>query len=45
MLQGKKNSLIDRTPKTIRFYSMFGELLEVHTDITGLERAQFRPRP
>mmetsp|Transcript_216 Transcript_216/g.392 ORF Transcript_216/g.392 Transcript_216/m.392 type:complete len:732 (+) Transcript_216:22-2217(+) len=45
VVQGRKMLSIDKQPKTIRIYNMFGELIEQHVDLLGLENFQFRPRP
>jgi hypothetical protein len=33
VLYGKKSSPLDKQPKSIKFYNMFGELLQVFTDL------------
>jgi hypothetical protein len=45
VLYGKKSSPYDKQTKSIKFYNMFGELLQQFKDIQGLESVQFRPRP
>jgi len=45
VMQGRKTISLDKTPKQIKFYNMFGELLEVYADVIGLDHVHFRPRP
>lgn len=45
MIQGRKNLSFDKSMKQIKIYNMFGELIEQHTDLQGLDRCHFRPRP
>lgn len=44
LIQGIKTSAFDKSPKYIKFYNMFGELLEFIDDIVGLDQVIFRPR-
>ena len=44
MLQGRKSSTFDKQLKSIRFFNMFGELLDIHEDIQGLDYVRFRSR-
>ena len=36
-MYGRKTSNFDKTPKNIRFFNMFGELLQWYKDISNLE--------
>jgi hypothetical protein len=45
IMQGRKTLNLDKSPKSIKFFNMFGELLEVYHDIIGLDQTHFRPRP
>ena len=45
LMQGRKTLNLDKSPKSIKMFNMFGELLEVYNDIIGLDQAHFRPRP
>lgn len=42
---GRKNSPLDKGHKSIKFYNMFGELLQIFTDLAQLDKVHFRPRP
>jgi len=44
-MQGKKSSQFDKQTKSIKFFNMFGEMLQVYNDLASLESVQFRPRP
>lgn len=37
VLYGRKSSQFDKGTKTIRFFNMFGEMLQLYKDILGLE--------
>jgi uncharacterized protein with WD repeat len=45
VMQGRKTLNLDKTPKGIKFFNMFGEVLEMYNDIVGLDHVYFRPRP
>jgi len=45
VVYGRKTSVLDKGPKSIRFYNMFGELLNYHVNLTALDGCFFRPRP
>lgn len=45
MLQGRKTLSIDRNPKSVRFFNMFGEMLDMIPEVVGLDQVRFRPRP
>ena len=45
VLQGRKGTILDKTPKNIRFFNMFGELLENYDEVKALDQVHFRPRP
>ena len=45
VLYGRKSSQFDKGTKTIKFFNMLGETLQLFKDIQGLESVQFRPRP
>jgi len=44
-MYGRKSSNFDKGAKSVKFFNMFGELLQVFTDVLNLERVEFRPRP
>jgi len=44
MMYGRKSSQLDKTVKQIKFFNMFGELLNKYDNVAGLERVDFRPR-
>lgn len=45
VVYGRKTSMLDKTIKSIKFYNMFGELLNFHQNLTALDGCFFRPRP
>lgn len=45
VVYGRKTSMLDKQPKSIKFYNMFGELLNFHTNLLSLDQIAFRPRP
>lgn len=44
VMHGKKSSTFDKTVKGIKFFNMFGELIECIEDVLGLDNVHFRPR-
>lgn len=44
-MHGRRATNFDKNPKTIRFFNMFGELVEMMEDVKDLSQVQFRPRP
>ena len=44
-LHGRKPTQFDKQPKTLRFFNMFGELVDMMEDIKDMSQVQFRPRP
>jgi len=45
VMHGRKSAVFDKTAKSVKFFNMFGELLQVYNDVLGLEKVEFRPRP
>lgn len=45
VVYGRKTSVLDKTAKSIKFFNMFGELLNFHNNLTALDGCYFRPRP
>lgn len=45
IFNGFKSSAIDRKEQSLRFFNMFGELIEQHNELKGIENVMFRPRP
>mmetsp|Transcript_31429 Transcript_31429/g.48043 ORF Transcript_31429/g.48043 Transcript_31429/m.48043 type:complete len:522 (-) Transcript_31429:13-1578(-) len=44
VIQGRR-TLLDKQPKQIKIYNMFGELVEHHLNLLDLDQLHFRPRP
>jgi hypothetical protein len=44
-MYGRKSTNFDKTPKGIKFFNMFGEVLQSYKEILNLESVHFRPRP
>jgi hypothetical protein len=44
-LYGKKSAIFDKTSKSIKFFNMFGEMIQTFRDIQHLDSLYFRPRP
>jgi len=45
VFNGFKSSAFDKKEQTLRFFNMFGELIEQHNELKGIENVMFRPRP
>lgn len=44
-INGRRATNFDKSAKTVRFYNMFGELLDYEDEIKELGQVLFRPRP
>jgi len=45
VFNGFKSSAFDKKEQSLRFFNMFGELIEQHNELKGIENVMFRPRP
>jgi len=45
VIHGRKTLSIDKAQKSIKIYNMFGELVDQHLSLIGLDQMHFRPRP